>query len=80
MANGTLDIDLVSQSFMRNPLPTLTRLREAGPVVRVRAPLLGKAWVATTLEAVSEVFLAPAQESPRHRRSLPTVGLAAVAR
>jgi cytochrome P450 len=56
MANGTLDIDLVSQSFMRNPLPTLTRLREAGPVVRVRAPLLGKAWVATTLEAVSEVL------------------------
>jgi hypothetical protein len=41
---------------MRNPLPTLTRLREAGPVVRVRAPLLGKAWVATTLEAVSEVL------------------------
>jgi len=56
MANGTLDIDLVSQSFMRDPLPTLTRLREAGTVVRVRAPLLGKAWVATTLEAVSEVL------------------------
>ena len=34
MAGDTLDIDLTSPAFMRDPLPTLARLREAGPVVR----------------------------------------------
>jgi cytochrome P450 len=56
MAGNTLDIDLVSQSFMRNPFPTLCRLREAGPVVRVKVPFLGKTWLATTHEAVDEVL------------------------
>lgn len=56
MAGATFDIDFVSQSFMRDPLPALARLREAGPVVRVRIPLLGKTWMATTYEAVSEVL------------------------
>jgi hypothetical protein len=37
-AGDTLDIDLTSQAFMRDPLPTLARLREAGPVVRVKLP------------------------------------------
>ena len=41
MAGDTLDIDLASQSFMRDPFPTLTRLRAAGPVVRVKVPFLG---------------------------------------
>ena len=36
-----LDIDLASQSFMRDPFPTLARLREAGRVVRVKVPFLG---------------------------------------
>ena len=56
MAGDTLDIDLASQSFMRDPFPTLTRLRQAGPVVRVKLPLLGQTWVATTHEAVNEVL------------------------
>src|SRR4051794_31378104 len=56
MAGDILNIDLTSQSFMRNPFPTLTRLRQAGPVVRVRLPFLGKTWVATTHEAVNEVL------------------------
>src|SRR5262245_27781537 len=54
MAGDTLD--LVSQAFMRDPFPTLARLREAGPVVRVKVPFLGKTWIATTHEAVSEVL------------------------
>jgi hypothetical protein len=41
---------------MRNPLPTLSRLREAGAVVRVKVPFLGKTWIATTHEAVNEVL------------------------
>src|SRR5262245_38924946 len=56
MAGDTLDIDLASQSFMRNPFPTLSRLREAGPVVRVQLPFLGKTWLATTHETVNEVL------------------------
>jgi hypothetical protein len=42
MAGDILDIGFVSQSFLRNPFPTLTRLREAGPVVWVKLPFLCK--------------------------------------
>ena len=56
MSSDILNIDLASQSFMRNPFPALARLREAGPVVQVRFPVLGKTWVATTHDAVSEVL------------------------
>jgi cytochrome P450 len=56
MADDLLKIDLASQAFMRNPFPTLARLREAGPVVRVKLPLVGKTWLATTHEVVSEVL------------------------
>jgi cytochrome P450 len=56
MSDTVLKIDLVSQSFMHDPSPTLARLREAGPLVRVRLPFLGKIWVATTHEAVNEVL------------------------
>jgi cytochrome P450 len=56
MTGDILNIDLTSQSFMRNPFPTLTRLREAGPVVRVKLPFLGKTWMATTHDAVNEVL------------------------
>src|SRR3954470_9544008 len=56
VAGDILDIDLVSQSFMRDPFPTLARLREAGPVVRVKLPFLGKTWLATTHEVVNKVL------------------------
>src|SRR3954468_10987582 len=56
MAGDILDIDLTSQSFMRDPFPTLTRLREAGSVVRVKLPFLGKTGLATTYSAVNEVL------------------------
>src|SRR4051812_45175552 len=56
MADDLLNIDLASRSFMRDPFPTLTRLREAGPVVRVKLPFLGKTGIATTYSAVNEVL------------------------
>jgi hypothetical protein len=56
MAGDILNIDLVSQAFMRNPFSTLARLRHAGPVVRVKLPLIGKTWLATTHEVVNEVL------------------------
>ena len=56
MTNDLLKIDLASQSFMRNPFPTLAQLRAAGPVVRIKLPFLGSTWVATTYAAVQEVL------------------------
>jgi cytochrome P450 len=56
VAGGVLKFDLTSQSFMRDPFPTLARLRDAGPVVKVRVPFLGRTWLATTYEAVSAVL------------------------
>jgi cytochrome P450 len=56
MGADVLKTDLSAQSFMRNPFPALARMRQAGPVVQVRLPILGKTWVATTHDAVSEVL------------------------
>lgn len=53
---STLRVDLTSQAFKRDPLPTLARLREAGPVARVRVPLFGHVWMATTYDAVNDVL------------------------
>lgn len=50
------DIDVSSQAFKQSPLPTLRRLRDQGPVVRVRAPLVGATWVATTYDAVNDLL------------------------
>ena len=56
MGSDILKIDLASQSFMRNPFPALARMRQAGPVVQLRLPILGKTWIATTHEAVTTVL------------------------
>ncbi len=50
------NFDITSSQFKRDPHPTLQRLREAGPVVRVRLPIVGKLCLATTYEAVQEVL------------------------
>ncbi len=44
--------DLTSQSFKRDPLPTLAAMRAAGPVVRSRIPILGRISFVTTHDAV----------------------------
>src|SRR4051794_32622411 len=51
-----VEIDLMSQAFKRDPSPTLARMRELGPVIRVRIPLLGKVWMATTYDAVNDLL------------------------
>lgn len=48
--------DLTSESFKREPIPTLARMREQGPVIRIRLPLLGEVWMATTYEAVNDLL------------------------
>jgi cytochrome P450 len=56
MAGKVQKIDLASQAFVRDPFPTYTRLREAGPVFQTRLPLLGKTWAAATHQAACEVL------------------------
>jgi hypothetical protein len=50
-----IDFDLTSQSFKREPFPTLARMREQGPVIRMRFPLFGKVWMATTYDAADHL-------------------------
>ncbi len=51
-----LHTDLTSEEFFRDPRGELRRLREAGPVVEVKLPLIGRVWMATTQETVSRVL------------------------
>src|SRR5262245_40841285 len=53
---NVVDVDLRSPAFKDNPFPTLARLREAGPVVRIKLPLVGAVWAATTYEAATSLL------------------------
>ncbi|HEX4198968.1 MAG TPA: cytochrome P450 [Caulobacteraceae bacterium] len=46
--SSPLRFDLEGQAFKRDPFPVLAAMRAAGPVIPVRLPLLGKAWMTTT--------------------------------
>jgi len=48
--------DFASQDFFRNPAAGLARLREAGPVVQVDFPLVGKVYTTTTQEMAARVL------------------------
>jgi cytochrome P450 len=45
-----------NQDFFRNPATTFERLRAAGPVVEVRFPFVGRAWITTTHEMTARVL------------------------
>lgn len=45
-------VDVTSEGFKRNPIPTLIRLAEAGDIVETRAPLIGRMKVVTTYDDV----------------------------
>ncbi len=53
--------DLFSQESRRNPFPTLRAIREAGPVVPVNFPIVGRVYLATTWAACSD-FLKGAED------------------
>jgi len=48
--------DVRSPAFKRDPLPTFARMRDAGSLVRMKIPVLGNLWVATTHDAVTELL------------------------
>jgi cytochrome P450 len=52
----TSPVDLTSQDFFRDPATVVGRLREAGPVVEVNFPLVGRVWMTTTQETASYVL------------------------
>jgi cytochrome P450 len=43
-----LGFDIVSASFKADPAPTFAAMRAAGPVIPIRLPFVGRAWVTTT--------------------------------
>jgi len=47
---------LQTQSFMRNPVPQLTEMRNTGSLVKVSIPILGKVWMTTTQAATAQVL------------------------
>jgi cytochrome P450 len=50
------EFDLSSQAFKQDPFPMLAAMREQGPLIRVRFPLFGKVWMATTFDAVNDLL------------------------
>ena len=46
-----LDFDIVSSRFKQDPSPTFAAMRQAGPVIPIRLPFVGRVWVTTTHEA-----------------------------
>lgn len=51
-----VEFDLTSQAFKRDPFPTFARMRQVGPVIRIRLPMFGKVWLATSYEAVNDLL------------------------
>jgi cytochrome P450 len=46
--------DFFSQEAKRNPFPVLRAVREAGPLVEVNFPIVGRVYLATTWESVAD--------------------------
>ena len=52
----THKFDLQSVAFMRDPFPTLAALRDTGPVMEIKVPLMGRVWLATSHAAVTDML------------------------
>lgn len=53
---GALKFDLTSQSFRRNPHPTLFRMQAVGPLVPVKIPIVGQIHFTTTYDACEQLL------------------------
>jgi cytochrome P450 PksS len=52
----TSRVDFTSQDYFRNPAAALERLRNEGPVVEVRFPIVGRVWTTTTQALADRVL------------------------
>lgn len=52
----TRDFDIVSPGFHANPFPTLDRMRAQSPVVRMKLPIVGGIWLATTYDSCASLL------------------------
>jgi cytochrome P450 len=52
----TLQTDFASQDYFRNPGAAIEKLRNQGPVVEVRFPIIGRVWTTTTLPLADQVL------------------------
>ncbi len=49
-------IDLTSPGFKRNPFPRFNELRDMGPILQAKLPMVGTCWITTTYEAADTVL------------------------
>lgn len=49
-------LDFTSEAFFRDPSKAIAALRERGPVVATRFPLVGDVWITTTHDATAQVL------------------------
>jgi cytochrome P450 len=49
-------VDLTSQEFFRDPAAAVGRIRQLGPVVETRFPIIGRVWITTTHELAVQVL------------------------
>jgi cytochrome P450 len=49
-------VDFASEAFFRDPAAGIASLRECGPVVATRFPIVGRVWVTTTYETTAKVL------------------------
>ncbi len=52
----TFHADLTSQDYFRNPGAAIEKLRNQGPVVEVRFPIIGSVWTTTTQALADQVL------------------------
>lgn len=48
--------EISSQVYKQNPYPTLARMLEQGPLIRIKLPLMGTFWAASTYDSVNELL------------------------
>jgi cytochrome P450 len=49
-------MDFTSQDYFRNPAAFIEKLRQSGPVVQTKLPIIGEVWITTTYEATGNML------------------------
>src|SRR5436190_3340133 len=52
----TARVDFTSQSYFRDPVAGIARLRSVGPVVEARFPIIGRIWITTAHDLAAQVL------------------------